>query len=919
MDLRDKGVIDNGCSRHMTGNMSYLTDYEEIDGGYVIFRGNLKGGKTTGKDSTLIDESQVLLRVPRKNNMCSVDLKNIVPKGGSGPDWLFDIDALTRTMNNELIVAGTQSNDFIDLKCSRDDGFQPSSDHEKKVDEDPRHASECIDQEKEDNVDNTNNVNENIPNVVGGGPDWLSDIDVVTRPMNNESIAAGTQSNDFTDQEKEYNVDSTNNVNVTDINEVNTISENISNELPFDLEMPELEDISTFNFSSDLEDNDEMADMNNLDTTIQVIHVPTIGIHKDHPLDQELCIAFKKMMYEKFQMRSLGELTFFLGLQVKQKQDGIFINQDKYVAEILKKYGFTKVKNASTLMETQKPLLKGEDCKEVDVHMYRSMIGSLMYLTSSRPDIMFVAKESIKVSDPQVVSEPDYKRGLASVEEQLVHYQTNKSLLNEKIAVLKRDLSYKDFKIVVLKSKLDKISKEKDDLDVKIGKFENACQSLDKLIGSKTTDNSKKGLRYESDGEDEVESPPEIERKTVTSSVDKFWTTAKAKSINGEAHIHAKVDGKKNEFSSPNASAIICLAINQKFNFSKWIFKSMDRNLDNESRNILMYPRFIQVFLDKQLDGISNHERKYVALSHTKNNFRNMRRKPKRKVGKVPQHSDPIEHVAYEAIYKELDDRLMRAATIASSLEAEQDSGGGPRCQDTMGDTIAQTRVKSFDDNEDLGEDASKQGRKIDEINADEGITLVDEIVENQGSAAAIMTVVEVTLAQALMEIKSTKPKAKAIVLQEPSESRITITISLKKSRDKEESSKKAEAEVMEGSSKRAGIELEHESSKKQKINDNKETAELTQLAKIIPGEEGVEFNAIPLVVKPPSIVDWKIHKEGKKSYYQKIKADESSKIYLFFSHMLKSFDREDVETLWKLIKAKHGSTRPEEGYEKVL
>ncbi|GKD34590.1 putative ribonuclease H-like domain-containing protein, partial [Tanacetum coccineum] len=69
MDLQDQGVIDSGCSRHMKGNMSYLTDFEEIDRGYVAFGGNPKGGKITG-------------RVPRKNNMYSIDLKNIVPKGG---------------------------------------------------------------------------------------------------------------------------------------------------------------------------------------------------------------------------------------------------------------------------------------------------------------------------------------------------------------------------------------------------------------------------------------------------------------------------------------------------------------------------------------------------------------------------------------------------------------------------------------------------------------------------------------------------------------------------------------------------------------------------------------------------------------------------------------------------------------------
>ncbi|GKA02204.1 putative ribonuclease H-like domain-containing protein [Tanacetum coccineum] len=98
---------------------------------------------------------------------------------------------------------------------------------------------------------------------------------------------------------------------------------------------------------------------------------------------KSLCIEFEKMMHKKFQMSSIGELTFFLGLQVKQKEDGIFISQDKYVIEILKKFGFTDVKTASTPMETQKALLKDEDGEEVDVYLYRSMIGSLMYLISS--------------------------------------------------------------------------------------------------------------------------------------------------------------------------------------------------------------------------------------------------------------------------------------------------------------------------------------------------------------------------------------------------------------------------------------------------------------------------------------------------------------------------------------------------------
>nr|GEY04100.1 putative ribonuclease H-like domain-containing protein [Tanacetum cinerariifolium] len=105
--------------------------------------------------------------------------------------------------------------------------------------------------------------------------------------------------------------------------------------------------------------------------------------------NKDLCKSFEKLIKDKFQMSSMRELTFFLGLQVKQKKDEIFISQDKYVAEILKKFGLTKGKSASTPIDREKPLLKDTDGEDVDVHTYRLMVGSLMYLTSSRPDIMF--------------------------------------------------------------------------------------------------------------------------------------------------------------------------------------------------------------------------------------------------------------------------------------------------------------------------------------------------------------------------------------------------------------------------------------------------------------------------------------------------------------------------------------------------
>nr|GFA44931.1 hypothetical protein [Tanacetum cinerariifolium] len=104
---------------------------------------------------------------------------------------------------------------------------------------------------------------------------------------------------------------------------------------------------------------------------------------------RSLSTEFEQLMHKRFQMSSIRELTFFLGLQIDQQKDGIFLSQDKYVSEILKKFGFSSVKSASTLMETHKPLSKDANGTDVDVHLYMSIIGSLMYLTSSRLDIMF--------------------------------------------------------------------------------------------------------------------------------------------------------------------------------------------------------------------------------------------------------------------------------------------------------------------------------------------------------------------------------------------------------------------------------------------------------------------------------------------------------------------------------------------------
>ncbi|GJR06447.1 retrovirus-related pol polyprotein from transposon TNT 1-94 [Tanacetum coccineum] len=104
---------------------------------------------------------------------------------------------------------------------------------------------------------------------------------------------------------------------------------------------------------------------------------------------QDMCDEFAKIMHDEFEMSMMGELNFFLGLQIKQMEDGIFFNQSKYIKEMLKKFGLEDSKPMKTPMSSDTKLTKDKECESVDSTKYRGMIGSLLYLTTSRPDIMF--------------------------------------------------------------------------------------------------------------------------------------------------------------------------------------------------------------------------------------------------------------------------------------------------------------------------------------------------------------------------------------------------------------------------------------------------------------------------------------------------------------------------------------------------
>ncbi|GJU87685.1 hypothetical protein Tco_1295231 [Tanacetum coccineum] len=223
-------------------------------------------------------------------------------------------------------------------------------------------------------------------------------------------------------------------------------------------------------------------------------------------------------------------------------------------------------------METQKPLLKDEDGEEVDVHLYRSMIGLLMYLTSLRPDINVAVFALLQ----------DTKFAYKAFENR------NKIVITK--STVRRDLQLEDAEGV-------------------------DCLSNATIFRHLTL------MGYE-----------KLSQK-LTFYKAFFYPQWKSLIHTVLQCLSAKTTAW-NEFSSTMASVIICLAANQKFNFSKYIFKSMVKNLDNAGK-FLMYPRFVQVFVNQQLEGMPTHKRIYIAPSHTKKIFANMRRLGKDFSGRV--------------------------------------------------------------------------------------------------------------------------------------------------------------------------------------------------------------------------------------------------------------------------------------------
>nr|GEU51693.1 hypothetical protein [Tanacetum cinerariifolium] len=354
--------------------------------------------------------------------------------------------------------------------------------------------------------------------------------------------------------------------------------------------------------------------------------------------NKDLCKSFEKLMKDKFQTSLMGELTFFLGLQVKQKKDGIFISHDKYIAEILRKFRLTDGKLASTPIDTKKPLLKDPDGEDVDVHTYRSMIGSLMYLTSSRPDIMFAVCACVGVNTPRCDEDrlelmeltvfllPKVEKvgiGVSAIDLQVYAVRLMLSL-SIKYALTVNPNIYvsciKQFWTTVAVKKVNDVIRLQALVDKK------------KVVVTEAT--IRKALHLDDAEGVECLLNEEIFAELAIVGYEKpstkltFYKAFFSSQWKFLIHTILQCMSAKrtswNEFSSSMASAVICLSSYRKFNFSKYIFDSLVRNVDSPSK-FYMYPRFLQLIIRKQVGDLLTRTTKYTSPALTQKVFANIR------------------------------------------------------------------------------------------------------------------------------------------------------------------------------------------------------------------------------------------------------------------------------------------------------
>nr|GEX15801.1 ribonuclease H-like domain-containing protein [Tanacetum cinerariifolium] len=1028
--LKDKGVIDSGCSRHMTGNISYLSNFEELNGGYVSFGGNPKGGKISGKgkiktgkldfddvyfvkelkfnlfsvsqmrdkknsilftdteclvlssDFKLPDASQVLLRVSRKNDMYNVNLKNIVPFGdltclfakatiNESNLWHRRPRHINFKTINKLVkgnlVRGLPTkvfeNDNTCVACKTPSiGFMR-----------PLGCPMTI--------LNTLDPLENKPNVAGSGPTWLFDIDTLTKTMNYQPVTTCNQSNPSSGVQAKFGAEKEREEYIQPYvlfpvwYSGSNNPQNTDGDATFEVKEPEfkgrkpqsevhvspsssaqtkkhddktkreakgkshVESLTGYkNLSAEFEDffDNSINEVNAADSTVPAVgqkrDILLVHIYVDDIIfgstNKDLCKAFEKLMKDKFQMSSMGELTFFLGLQVKQKHDRIFISEDKYVAKILRKFGLTDGKSASTPIDTEKPLLKDLD----DISEGFDQI--IDFLNASSIKYALTVNPNICVSC--------IKQFLTSV------------LVNKMNDVTRLQALVDKKKVIITEATITDALRLNDAEGINCLPNEEIFNELSRM-GTQVGDLSSHSTKYSSPAltqkqvdegaaevnVDDVPAAGVADEDAASVNVDAILTAIDEPTIPSPPPPTQPPPPLQDiPFTSQVHPTLTQLPPVQPPSPQQQPQSSQDANI---SMDLLYNLLDTCTTLTRRVENLE-HDKIAQALEITKlkQRVKKLERRNKLKVSKlrrlqkvrtaqrVGTSEDTVMHDDDELEPAELQEvvevvitaKLITEVVTAASATITAASATITIATPTLTAAPSTARRRKGVVIRDLEETATPSTIIHNEPkskNKGKGILGIEQVKRKEKEDNAMMRY------QALKRKPQTEAQARKNMMiylknmagfkmdyfkgmkyddihpifEKYSNSNVAFLKKTKKQMEEEDSK----------ALKRINKSQEDKAAKKQKLDE--EVKELRKHLQIVPNDEDdVYTEATTLALKVP-IVDYEIYTKNNKPYYKIKRADGSYQLYLSFLSMLRNFDREDMEVLWKLIKERFASYKP--------
>nr|GEV09572.1 retrovirus-related Pol polyprotein from transposon TNT 1-94 [Tanacetum cinerariifolium] len=572
-----------------------------------------------------------------------------------------------------------------------------------------------------------------------------------------------------------------------------------------------------------------------------------------YQMDVKRAFLYDTIDAEVYVTQPLGFVDPKFPNKVKQKEDGIFISQDKYVAEILKKFDFISVKTASTLIKTQKPLVKDEEAADVDVHLYRSMIAVkriFMYLKGQPKLGLWYPK--VSSFDLEAYSDSDYAgvnldrksiTGAASVKGRLLKVTT------AKLRLLMPNIG-------VNTPRCDEDSLELKELMVFFVQFVLRKMELGLLLClcAKTTS----------------------------------W----------------------NEFSSTMASAIICLSTNQKFNFSR----------DGTGFSRVITPLFESMLVQdakdvgEAQDYVSIPTKPSTSKPHKTHNLKKQQPQAPNVPSPAPSPKyqlpspliDPIPTAKDSLTLQE----LQKLEDRVDQLEEDNRALKGKSFKTTEVDIAAPAKAYNLDLQH------AKKVLSMQDINKEEHAK-VEEVLKVVKAAKLMTKVVTTaqptTIATQLPKLSALRKK-KGVIIQDPKETATSNdVIEQVKRREKQDN------RVMRYQSLKRKHVTEAQAKKNMMIY-LKNTAgikmdffkeELKTHLHIVANEDDDVYTKAIHVASKVIVVDYLIHYVNNKHYYKIIRADGTHKLFLSVITLLKNFDRDDLETLWKIVKERSESTKP--------